>query len=71
MKKDLFLFIDYANDTCKKIQAYTLRDLIAQAFDLDEDSTEVHKEARNLTQYEYDTWVNKSSGYCIVMLPKK
>jgi hypothetical protein len=70
MKKDLFLFIDYANDSTKRVLAWTLKDLIAQVLHLDEDGNEVRRELKGLSQYEYNTWVNKASGYCIVLLNK-
>jgi hypothetical protein len=70
MKKDMFLFVDYANETTRKIQAYTLKDLLAKALDLDEDSNEVRKELQGISTYEFNTFVNRTSGYCIIMLPK-
>lgn len=70
MKKDMFLFVDYANESTKKIQAYTLKDLLAKALDLDEDSHEVRKEMQGIATYEFNTFVNRTSGYCIIMLPK-
>jgi hypothetical protein len=70
MKKDMFLFVDYANETTRKIQAYTLKDLLAKALDLDEDSNEVRSEMQGISTYEFNTFVNRTSGYCIIMLPK-
>ena len=70
IKKDMFLFVDYANETTRKIQAYTLKDLIAQALDIDEDSKELHHEMKGISTYEYNTFVNRTSGYCIILLNK-
>ncbi len=70
IKKDTFLFVDYANETTRKIQAYTLKDLVAQALDIDEFSTELHQEMKGISQYEFNTWVNRYSGYCIILLNK-
>jgi hypothetical protein len=70
LKKDMFLFIDYANETTRKIQAYTLKDLLAKALDLDEDSKEIRSEMQGISTYEFNTFVNRTSGYCIILLDK-